>query len=442
MLNTKKFLACILSAALAVTGLTACAKKEEGTPSENQGQGTGESQSGSGTQSSGNPEKFELLVWGPQEEQSGNGEYQNGILPALCEQFNELHPEWDITFKYGVCGEDLAKEEVTKDVEAAADVYYFANDQIPILVKAGAIAKLGGSTVEAMKASDSESMVNSVTYEDHIYGVPFSPNTWFMYYDKSKFTEEEVKSLDTMMEKDLGAGVTNFAFPLDNSWYIAAFYYAAGGTLFGDGTDPEGGCTFAGTDGIAATRYMVNLMANPKFSNEKDGSSLAKFKAGKLGAYCTGSWDAVAIQEALGDNFAATKIPTVTINGKEGQMKSFAGCKAIGVNPTTDHMQAAVALALYLGGEEAQMIRYQVRGITPTNHAVSESAQVKADPVAAAEALELDEASVAQPVLSEMDSYWKPAESMGKEIVQGNVTEANAEEKTRAMVDGILNPGL
>ena len=41
----------------------------------------------------------------------------------MCDQFNEEHPEWNITFKYAVCGEDVAKDEVTKDVAAAADVY-------------------------------------------------------------------------------------------------------------------------------------------------------------------------------------------------------------------------------------------------------------------------------------------------------------------------------
>ena len=47
-----------------------------------------------------------------------------------------------------------------------------------------------------------------------------------------------------------------------------------------------------------------------------------------------------------------------------------------------------------------------------------------------------------QPLLSEMGSYWTPAETMGKEIVQGDVTEANAEKKTKEMVKGILSNGL
>lgn len=387
----------------------------------------------------GEAEKVTLTVWGPQEDQVAVGDYSEGILKAMCDKFNELHPEWDITFNYGVCSEGDAKQNVTKDVTAAADVYMFANDQIPVLVNSGALAQLGGSVVENIEANNDESIINSVKFEDGYYGVPYTSNTWFMYYDKSKFTEDEVKSLDTMMAKDLGKGVSNFAFPLDNSWYIASFYYAAGGSLFGDGTDPEGGCTFGDDNGVAMTQYLVDLAANEKFANEKDGSSIAKFQAGTLGAYCSGSWDAAAIKEALGDNFGCTQIPSVTVNGKEGQMRSFVGSKAVGVNPNCKNPQVAVALADYLGSDECQQIRFETREIIPTNTMVAQNEIVTSNVIAQAQTAEIANASVVQPLLSAMDYYWTPAETMGKEIVQGDVTKENAKEKTEAMVKGILN---
>lgn len=384
------------------------------------------------------PVDVALKVWGPQEDQAAVGDYSDGILKAMCDKFNEAHPEWNITFEYGVCAEGDAKDTVTKDVNAAADVYMFANDQIPILVQSGALAQLGGKTAENIENNNDESIVNSVKYEDGYYGVPFTSNTWFMYYDKSKFDENEVKSLDTMMKKDLGDKVTNFAFPLDNSWYISSFYYAAGGTLFGDGTQPDQGCTFNSDDCKKMTEYLVDLAANPKFSCEKDGSSIAKFKDGTLGAYCSGSWDAAAIKEALGDNFACTNIPSITVNGKEGQMKSFVGSKAIGVNPNCKNPEVAVALADYLGSEECQQIRFETREIIPTNIKVAQSEAVLSNEVAQAQTSEIANASVVQPLLKEMNSYWTPAETMGKEIVQGDVTKANAADKTEAMTKGIL----
>ena len=433
-MKMKKFLSGALATAM-VAGLVGCGGGDttESTTAAPNGNDT----SAENTETA-ETKDVTLTVWGPQEDQAAVDGYDEGILKAMCDKFNEEHPEWNITFEYGVCSEGDAKDTVTKDVAAVADVYMFANDQIPVLVENGALAQLGGSTVDTIKAEQDATMVDSVTYNDGIYGVPFTSNTWFMYYDKSKFTEDEVKSLDTMMEKDLGDGVTNFAFPLDNSWYIASFYYAAGGTLFGDGTDENGGCTFDDENGVAMTKYLAALASNPKFSNEKDGSSIAKFQDGKLGAYCSGSWDAEAIKEALGDNFGVTQLPTVNVNGTEGQIKAFAGSKAIGVNPQCADPEVAVALAAYLGSEECQQIRFDTRGIIPTNKAVAESDSVKADAVATAQANTIANTAVVQPMLSAMDSYWTPAETMGKELVQGDVNDSNAEEKTKAMVQGIL----
>lgn len=434
VMRAKKLCALLLTTAMVTSVFTGCGKTSS----------TGDKASSADAGSSAKTETkdVKLTVWGPQEDQAKMKGYKDGILKAMCDSFNEEHPEWNITFEYGVCSEGDAKDVVTKDVDAAADVYMYANDQIPTLVEAGALSKLGGTTVDEINENNEKAMIDSVIYDGSVYGIPYTSNTWFMYYDKSKFSEDEVKSLDKMMSKDLGNGVTNFAFPLDNSWYIEAFYYAAGGTLFGDGTDASAGCDWDSDAGVAATKYMVNLAKNKKFSCEKDGSSIAKFKDGKLGAYCSGSWDAKAIKEALGKNFAAVQLPTVTINGQEGQMKSFAGSKAIGVNPKCENQDVAVALARYLAGEECQKIRFESRGIAPINKTLAADSAVTKDIVIKAQANEIANAAVVQPLLSEMESYWTPAETMGKEIVQGDVTEANAEKKTKEMVKGILSNGL
>ena len=76
-----------------------------------------------------------------------------------------------------------------------------------------------------------------------------------MFYDKSVYGEDDIKSLDTMLEKG------KVSFPLTNSWYIGAFYVGNGCTLFGeDGKDEEAGIDFAGEKGAAVTKYLVNLV--------------------------------------------------------------------------------------------------------------------------------------------------------------------------------------
>lgn len=358
-----------------------------------------------------------ITVWSPQEDQD------TGWLSAQCEAFNEAHPNWEITFEYGVCAEGDAKTTVSQDVEGSADVYMLANDNIPDLVAANGLAELGGSYLDYVTGTNSDSIVASVTYNDAVVAFPFTSNTWFMYYDTSVFSEEDIKSFDTMLEKG------KVSFPLNNSWYIQAFYAANGCTLFGDGTDAAAGIDFGGEKAAAVTDYLVDLAANPNFINDKDGSGISGLRDGSVNAIFSGTWDAESVKEALGDNFGVATLPKVTINGTEGQMKSFMGSKAIGVNPNAENQQVAMALAAYLAGEEAQKAHYEMRNILPTNMNV----EIADDPIAAAVTQVMQEASIMQPLVSEMGNYWSPAENMGNAIISGEVTHDNAAEKTEDM---------
>lgn len=367
----------------------------------------------------------DLTVWGPSEDQA---EENGNWLQTMCEKFDEAHPEWDINFTYGVCAEGDAKATVTQDVEGSADVYMYANDNLNDLIAAGAIAKLGGTTLDYVKNNIPSALVTSVTVDDAVYGVPFTSNTWFMYYNKSIFTEDDIKNLDNMLAK------SKVAFPLSNSWYIASFYVANGCTLFGDGTDEAAGIDFSGDKAVAVTDYLVDLAANPNFVNDDQGAGIAGMKDGSIGALFSGSWDYQNIVDAIGaENVGAAQLPTVTIDGAEKQMMAFAGSKAIGVNPHCENQEVAVALAAFLGGEEAQKAHYEMRSIIPSNNAVAGDAAVQADVVAKAQAETVANTSIMQPIVGNMGRYWLPAENMGKAIVAKEITHENAVEKTELM---------
>ena len=78
-----KFASLLCASTLLLTGLTGC-----GIASGGEGQ-----------------EKVRLMVWSPSEDQSkDSGQW----LQTCCEKFAELHPEWDITFVYGVSDEASA----------------------------------------------------------------------------------------------------------------------------------------------------------------------------------------------------------------------------------------------------------------------------------------------------------------------------------------------
>ncbi len=412
-MNIKKSFAMLLAAA--VFAGCSSATSSVATPAASSAQGS-EATTGSEATATAS-DAIKMTVWAPSEDVVAGG-----WLETELAAFKEAHPEWNIEFKTEGVGEDKALEKVSTDPSAAADVFLFANDQIPGMLAAGALARLGGSTLDMIKANNSETTVNTVTSNGAVYGVPFTSNTWFMYYDKRVFTEDDVKSLDTMLEKG------KVSYPLTVAWYFAAPYVANGCTLFGaDGTDETAGIDFSGDKAVAVTNYLVDLVANPNFVNYGEGSSPAWLSEGKANCIFSGTWDYNNVVEAIGEeNVGICPAPTITIDGEAKQLKAFAGSKAIGVNATSKNPEQAVALAAFLGSTEAQQAHFDMRSIIPTDRNID----VSASPLAQAQLDTMDYASVVQPIVSNMGKFWDPAANMGGEIVNGVVTHDNAAEKT------------
>ena len=387
----------------------------------------------SGCSGSDSSENVRLMVWSPSEDQSkDSGEW----LQTCCENFAAMHPEWDITFVYGVADEAGAAGTVSQDAEASADVFMFANDTLTTLTDAGALAKFGGKYAEQIQVTNSQSLLDSLTLDGYLYGVPFTTNTWFMYYDKSVFSEEDVKNLDTMLEK----GVVSF--PFTNSWYLPAFYFGNGCTLFGDGTQEELGADFSGEKAADVTNYLIDLYNNPNFVVDADGSGIAGLRDGSINAMFTGSWDAASIEEILGENMGVAALPTFTLNGEEKQMYAYAGSKAIGVNSNTKYPVQAVELAIYLGSAEAQQLHYELRNVIPCNTELLADPAIASDALVAAQNDTFDRTSILQPFVASMNNCWTPVENMGKGIRSGTITHENAAEQTEAMNDAMNSNGI
>ena len=408
--SLKRFLAGIMALTLGA-GLTGC----------------GNSKSTAGT------EKVRLMVWSPSEDQSKeSGEW----LQTMCKKFASEHPEWDITFVYGVADEATASDQVSQDPDASADVFMYANDHLTNLIDAKAIVKFGGKYKEEIESTSSKELLDSLTVNNEIYGVPFTTNTWYMFYDKSVFSDDDVKNLDTMLKKG------TVSFPLVNSWYLPAFYLGNGCTLFGNENDESKGVDFGGDKAVDVTNYVIDLAANPNFKIDADGSALAGLRDGSVSAMFTGSWDANAIKEALGDKMGATSLPTFNINGEQKQMLAYAGSKAIGVNAHSEHMEQAVALAVYLGSEEAQKSHYELRNVIPCNTELLKEPEVAADALVEAQNDTFNNTSVLQPFVAAMSNCWTPVENMGKGIRNKSVTHDNAKDQTEAMNAAMNSNGI
>lgn len=390
-------------------------------------------------------ETITLTLWGAEEDQD--------LLKDLVGKFQEAYPDQTFDIQIGVESESTAKDTILTDVEAAADVFAFASDQIYDLVNAGALANLdeydeafqavAGKSVADVKAANSESSVAAATVNDSFYAFPMAgDNSYFLYYDSSVVSPEDAQSWDTLLAAADAAG-KKVGMTLASGWYNAGFFYGAGFTtgLNEDGTTSMdwNGTSASGITGVDVTKSMLNIASNSAFQAVADGDLSNQIAAGGLCAVISGTWDATAVQEAFGDGYAACKLPTFTVGDQQVQMGSAFGYKFVGVNAYAENIGWAAVLAEFLTNEEAQTARFDARQIGPTNLVAVESDAVKAN-LAITAVIEQSEFGVIQKVGGK---FWDPAATFGENIAQGKIDAADdaaVQEALDTLVEGVTAP--
>ena len=329
---------------------------------------------------------------------------------AQVEAFKAANPEYaNMTVTIEPVGEGDAASKMLTDVEAGADIFGFAQDQLARLVGAGALVDVLPENAEIVAATNDAGSVSAVTLGGTMYAYPMtSDNGYFLYYDKSVVTDPT--DLDKILA-DCEAAGKNFYMEINSGWYQTAFFFGAGCTLT-YGTDDMGNivsmdCNYASENGVKALKSMIKLSQSPAFVN---GSSASN--ATNLGAIVDGTWDASAVQSILGENYAAAKLPVV-----DGfQLGGFGGFKMLGVKPQVDEdkLAACDALALYLTSGEVQAARFDAVGWGPSNLEAQQSEGVQADVALSALAAQLNYCIGQGQYPGE---YWTLATALGDDIM-------------------------
>ena len=334
------------------------------------------------------------------------------------EAFKAANPEFaDMTVSVEAVGEGDAASKVITDVDAAADIFGFAQDQLARMVAAGAVEVVEPGNAEIVKAENDAGAVAAVTTGDELYAYPLtSDNGYFLYYDSSVISDPS--TLEGILA-DCEAAGKSFYMEINSGWYQTAFFFGAGCTLTYD-SDNDGNLTacnadYASENGLKALKSMIMLANSPAFVN---GSSVSN--ATNVAAIVDGTWDSEAAKELFGDNYAAAKLPTV-----DGyQMSGFGGFKMLGVKPQEDEAKLAAcdALAAWLSSGDVQLARYEALGWGPSNLAAQQSDAVKADVALSALAEQLQ---YTIPQGQYPGDYWSLATGLGDNIIGHKYDDAD-----------------
>ncbi len=353
-------------------------------------------------------------------------EADKGFASSVADAFKAKNPDKNYQIVIDIQGENDVATRVLNDVENAADVYSCANDQIPKLINGDALARIAGERLERVTSANSEGSMQSATAtvngEEGVYGMPYTDNTFFLYYNKAVLTETDVQSVSGILSKC--SATKQFGFPFTDGWYTTSFYFGKGlgfeVTYDNDLAETSITCNFDNETGVAVTQAMWKYVRDPRVKADvNDSKIIAGFNDGSLIAAVSGIWNRTAIEQYLGDNFAAAKLPTYTFeageNGEEQvQLTSFAGYKLMGVNNYSKHKTDALDFAEFYTNAENQIKHFEARGFVPTDEKARADERVQADICAKAITQQLKYSKTQKDVPS---TLWVPMEGLGSAMV-------------------------
>lgn len=293
---------------------------------------------------------------------------------------------------YTAHGEDRIDSEVADwTAETAPDLYSFSCDKSTPLAAAGALATVPDEYADKLKTTLSETAYASATFNGDLVGYAYTAsNGYFTYYDSS------LDGIDAIVHDNKAGNIVDniedwlsyceknnkkFAYSLKE-----AFYTVGALTTFGasfkveytrDGAVKKVTSDFASEKGMKAAKMMLKIMKSPALVYTLDAPGVNNV------AFCVnGAWalsnDSEGNKSAYTDaKVKTTTLPNATIDEETKHIRSFAGTKLYGVNPSkksngkAERLNVLHGIANYLTSDDVQSARFDESQQAPSSKKVS-----------------------------------------------------------------------
>lgn len=332
------------------------------------------------------------------------------VLDSMVDSFKEKNSgkSYDITVEYK--SDDEIQNKLAEKSDDIADVFVFDDDRLDSLAKKGVLSPITSGKESVMSQNISNS-VDAAMIGDTLYAYPMSvENGCVLYYDTRVISNSQASSLEDILDACKESD-KRFCMDISNAWYLSSFFFAAGCKVSID-SDGQQICDFDSSAGVSAAESIKKLNKNEHFISGSDGT-LINGIGDSIAAGICGVWAADDISAKLGNNYGASKLPSVKIGGTEMQMKSFVNYKLVGVSAQGNNKGEAMALAEWLTNEDNQQMRFKKSSLIPTNLTVLRTKEVKKDLAATALSVQTDYGISQREVLG---SFWSPVSDFGEKI--------------------------
>jgi multiple sugar transport system substrate-binding protein len=355
-------------------------------------------------------------------------EYGEEGVEAAVKRYAAAYPDAQVTVKWNPGDYDklVSAALLTANVP---DVFEYGNGPTLDMIKAGQVADLTDTLGDAA-SQFTKSVLDSVSWEGKVYGIPQTVDMQMLYYRTSVLEKAGVQPPTTMDEliaaakavttKDMGgffAGNDSGVSVLSNLLIWSAGKEQINAEQTGIGFDDA-----AGYEALAKFREL-RTSGGLLQSASKDWSVSDPFVNGETAMQWTGLWVLPQVQQALGDDFGVLPFPAIGTGGR--QAVPF-GAFAAAVAAKGKNVDAAKAFVkwLWVDQENDQVDFSNAYG----THIPAKPALVpKADKIATGAGAQA--AKFVETLGHAPDKLWTPAITQAMTAAVTNVLTKNADPR-------------
>lgn len=367
----KNSILCTLMCLVSLGSLASCGSKTSGSTDTSKPDPT--------------PAKKETLVL------SGAEDQKTFVMGKANEYLKAQKLDSKYVLTYTAHGEDKIDSEVADwTAETAPDLYSFSCDKSTPLAAAGALATVPDEYAEQMKKTLSETSYASATFNGDLVGYAYTAsNGYFTYYDSSLeginaiVHDNKAGNIVDNIEDWLSYCETHgkkFAYNVKEAFYTVGALVTFGASFkveyTRDGAVKKVTSDFATEKGLKAAKMILKIMKSPAVVYTQDAPGVNDV------AFCiNGAWalsnDSEGNKSAYTDaKVKTTTLPNATVDGEKAHIRSFAGTKLYGVNPSkssgnSERLNTLHGIANYLTSDDVQSARFDESQQAPSSKKVS-----------------------------------------------------------------------
>jgi maltose-binding protein MalE len=377
-----------------------------------------------------------LVLWHAKQDAEGDA------LLAIIEAFNDQSDGVTVEAVFNPSGTIQDSFRAAAGSGEGPDMIIWANDSAGDWATAGLVTPITELIDDDLRAQATESAWGTATFNEEVYGVPFSAKTLAFFYNKALVPDAPETWADVLMiSAELAEeGVTGLAFQ-NGFFHSAGFLYSLGGQLM----DEDGNADFAdGTAGAEAMdaylqfhKDLYDLAQDPDNGIIIDGASPNPlFQQGEVAMVYDGIWNLAQFESDLGDDLGVSIMPALD-NGEVpalfAQTELFYAVSSMAGDDVK--LAAFIEWGWFVTSEDGQTIAATEGGLMPVNPVVeleNPNLQVFADQFALGTPF---------PNRAELSQFWGPMGDAITAVTAGGEDAAtarmNAHELIQAGIDSM-----